>query len=83
MFFNDTITKSNFPSSLKRTYMAVVFKKGTKSLKKHCKPISILPLVSKIFGRIICKQVTNFLIILNRNISADLENAMVHNTACC
>ena len=37
-----------------------VYKKGTKSLKKNYRPISILPLVSKIFERIICKQLTTF-----------------------
>ena len=59
-FFNDAIASSKFPSSLKMANIKAVFKKGTKSLKKNYRPISILPLVSKIFERIICKQLTTF-----------------------
>ena len=59
-FFNDAIVSSKFPSSLKMANIKAVFKKGTKSLKKNYRPISILPLVSKIFERIICKQLTTF-----------------------
>ena len=50
MFF-----KSKFPSSLKMVNIKAVFKKGTKSLKEKHRAISILPLTSKIFERIICK----------------------------
>ena len=56
MLFNDAITSSKFPSSLKITNDIAASKKGTKSLTENCRPISILPLVSKIFERIICKQ---------------------------
>ena len=34
MSFNDAITSSKFPSSLKMANMKVAFKKGTKVLKK-------------------------------------------------
>ena len=33
MFFNDAITSSKFPSSLKMTIIKAVFRKRTKSLK--------------------------------------------------
>ena len=39
--------------------MKAVSRKG-QSLKENCKPISILPLISRIFVRTICKQLTNF-----------------------
>ena len=55
MFFKDAITSSKFPSSLKMVNIKAVFKKGTKSLKEKHRAISILPLTSKIFERIICK----------------------------
>ena len=60
MCFNDAITSSKFPSSLKMENIKAVFKKGTKSIKENYRPISISPLVSKIFERIICKQLTTF-----------------------
>ena len=60
MFFNDAITSSKFASSLKMANVKAIVKKRTKSPKENCRPISILPLVSKIFERIICKQLTIF-----------------------
>ena len=53
--------------------MKAVFKKGTKVPKEIYKPVNILTLISTILGRIVCKQLMNFLIIFYRNISADLE----------
>ena len=76
MFFNDAIASSKFLSSLKMTNIKAVLKRGTKSFKENYRPISILPLVSENFERII-------MIIFYRNISADLEKSMVHNTAYC
>ena len=73
MLFIYTITTSELPFS----------KKGTKSLKENYRPVSILPLVSKIFERNICKQLTTFLITFYQNISADLEKTMVHDTVYC
>ena len=49
-----------FNSSLKMANIKAVFKKGTKSHKENYRPISILHLVSKIFKRIICKQLITF-----------------------
>ena len=47
-------------SSLKMANIKAVSKKGTKSHKENYRPISILHLVSRIFKRIICKQLTTF-----------------------
>ena len=77
MFFNDAITSTKFPSSLRMINIKGVAKKGTKSLNENYRPISILPLVSKIFERITCKQLTIFLVILYQNISVE------HNTDYC
>ena len=61
MFFNDTITSSKFPLSLKMANFKAPFNKGRKSLKENYIPISILPLFSKIFERTVCKQLTTYL----------------------
>ena len=82
IFFNDVTESSKFPSSLKMANIKAFFKKGTKRLKEDYRPISILPLISRIFERIICKQLIFFLIFY-QNISADLEKAMVYNTVYC
>ena len=60
MIFNGALKSSKFSSSLKMANMKAVFKKGTKSLKKNYKPISILPLIAKIFGRTVCEQLIIF-----------------------
>ena len=60
MIFNDSITPSKLPSSLKIANMKVVFNKGTKSLKETYKPINILPLISTILGRIVGRELMIF-----------------------
>ena len=55
MKFNDAITPSKLPSSLKMANMKAVFKKGRKGLKETYKPINILPLISTSLGEIVCK----------------------------
>ena len=80
MFFNDAVTSSKFPSSLKMANIKAVSKKGKKSLKENYRPISILRLVSKILRELFASNEQLFLIIFYRNISVDLEKAIVHNT---
>ena len=60
MLFNDAVTLSKFPSSLKTVNIKAVFNKGTKNFKESYRSISILPLVSGIFEIIICEQLTMF-----------------------
>ena len=64
MIFNDAITSSKFPPFLKMGNIKAALKKESKSLKEIYRPISILPLVSKVFERIIYKQLTTFFDIL-------------------
>ena len=47
--FNNSITTSIFPSSLKQAIIRPVFKKGDKNSKENYRPVSILPNISKIF----------------------------------
>ena len=55
--FNNSITTSIFPSSLKQAILIPVFKKGDKSPKENYRPVSILPNKSKIFKRFLFKQI--------------------------
>ena len=59
--FNNSITTSIFPSSLKQAIITPVFKKGDKNLKENYRPVSILPNISKIFERFLFKQISNFM----------------------
>ena len=54
-FFNESIKKSTFPSILKNANITPVFKKGYRGSKENYRPVSILPVISKIFEKLLCK----------------------------
>ena len=58
---NDSISQSHFPESLKIARVIPIFKSGDKSNVTNYRPISILPVFSKIFERIIYNQLYKFL----------------------
>ena len=60
--FNDSIEKSDFPQNLKLADITPVYKKNDPLDKTNYRPISILPVVSKIFERIMQKQINDFII---------------------
>ena len=60
-FFNECVDKGTFPSILKHANITPVFKKGYKGSKDSYWPVSILPVISKIFGKLLCKQITVFI----------------------
>ena len=43
----------------KSTDIAAAFKQGSQNKKENYRPISILPLISKIFEKIICRELSN------------------------
>ena len=59
--FNNSITTSIFPSSLKQAIIRPVFKKGDKNSKENYRPVSIFLNISTIFGRFLFKQISNFM----------------------
>ena len=63
--FNKTVLTGNFPNELKLADVTPVFKKENPLKSKNYRPVSVLPVVSKIFERIMHKQmslyVDNFL----------------------
>ena len=59
-FFNESIKKSTFPSILENANITPVFKKGYRSSKENYRPESILPVISKIFEKLLCKIITIF-----------------------
>ena len=60
--FNDSIEKSDFPQNLKLADIAAVYKKNDTLDKTNYRPVNILPVVSKIFERIMQKQINDFVI---------------------
>ena len=54
--FNDILLTSIFPTELKVLDVSPVFKKDDPSKTKNYRPVSVLPVVSKIFERLLHKQ---------------------------
>ena len=58
---NLSITTSSFPDDCKMAKLKPLFKKGSKTDPKNFRPISLLPLISKVVERIIYDQTMDFL----------------------
>ena len=59
-FINDSIKPFTFPSCLKEIDVIPIDKKGKKDKKGNYRPVSILPVLSKIFERIMFMQMSTF-----------------------
>ena len=57
--FNNTILTSNFPDKLKVTDVSPIFKKDDPQKPKNYRPVSVLPVVSKILERLLYKQMSS------------------------
>ena len=61
MIINQMLNVSIFPDSLKISKVIPVYKKNDDTIFSNCKPISLLPSISKIFEKIILEQITTYL----------------------
>ena len=59
--FNNAINNGIFPENLKWANITPIFKKGDPTLKENYRPISILPTISKVFEKILYKQINDFM----------------------
>ena len=57
---NSSFKSSSFPSCLKMVDVTPLHKKGKKDLKENYRPVSILPVFSKVFERSMFAQITCF-----------------------
>ena len=57
---NDSIKSFTFPSCLKEAEVTPIHKKGKKDKKENYRPVSILPVLSKLFERIMFMQMSSF-----------------------
>ena len=56
---NNCLRTCKFPDELKLADVTPIFKKGEKTLAKNYRPISVLPVVSKVLERIMQKQISS------------------------
>ena len=57
---NCTIKTSNFPNCLNLADITPLHKKGRRDNKENYRPVSILPVLSKLFERILFEQISSF-----------------------
>ena len=55
------VTQGFFPNELKLADVTPVFKKDDATLVKNYRPISVLPTVSKVFERLMQKQISKYI----------------------
>ena len=58
--FNDCQNEGKFPHEWKKANVIPVHRKGNKQSLKNYRPISLLPIISKIFERLIYNKIFNF-----------------------
>jgi len=74
--FNDCLKNNTFPESLKLAEVIPLFKKNDNTKKSNYRPISILPSLSKVFERIIHKQISSY---MNNKFSKKLSGFRKHH----
>ena len=59
--FNTMIKDQNFPNNLKRADITPVHKKGETTNMCNYRPVSILPTISKVFEKLLYKQINSYI----------------------
>ena len=55
--FNQAVTTREFPSNLKNADVTPVFKKNNPLSKENYRPVSVLPIISKVFEKLMQNQI--------------------------
>ena len=78
----EIVRKGTFPKNLKNADVTLVFKKDNPILVENYRLISVLPTVSKIFERIIQKEVIDYIKQYLSPCYVDTEKASLHKRLC-
>ena len=72
--FIQYLANGEFPPCLKQAEVIPVFKNKEKLDKSNNRPVNLLPVISKIYERLMCDQMFNILIKLSLNFAVDFVN---------
>ena len=59
--FNTSPESGRFPDDWKTARVTPIFKGGEKSDKSNYRPISVLPVISRLFGKLVCNELYQYL----------------------
>ena len=60
-FFKECVDQGELPSILKNTNTTPVFKKYLRGSAENCRLVSILPVIAKIFEKLLTQQITSYM----------------------
>ena len=60
-FFYDTVIYCEFPNELKKADVTTIFKRDDPTKAKDYRPVSVLPVASKVFEKIMHKQISEYI----------------------
>ena len=78
--FNDSVNSSKFPSSFKCANITPIFKKESRNHKTNYRPVSILPIVSKIFEKIMNNQLSTYFEKILSKFQCGFRKGLIPNT---
>ena len=78
-FFNDTVIHCEFPNELKKADVIPIFIKDYPKKAKNYRHVSVLPVASKVFERIMHKKLMNMLISSYRHACVAIDKVLIHN----
>ena len=80
IIFRTCLDHGKFPEEWKKANVVPVFKKGVKQCVKNIRPVSLLPICSKIFERIICNNTYNYLV--DNNLISQNQSGFKRGDSC-
>ena len=78
--FQNCLKSSIFPDDWKKGNIVPVHKKNSKQLVNNYRPVSLLPIYSKIFEKLICDSIFNFMI--QKNLLNSCQSSFRPNDSC-
>ncbi len=83
LLFNSSIITSRFPDLWKVTRVTPIFKDGDKAEKSNYRPISVLPVISRLFEKLITNQLYQYMNDNGHFLSGQSGFLRLHSTVTC
>ena len=80
--YNDSKNSEHFPNSLKTADITPIHKEKEKTNKKNYRPVSILPILSKLYEGNMNEQISSYVDKILSPYLLDIVMVTEHNTAC-